>query len=133
MLPINRTVTASNESSCVLTANRGLNEGSVEERLCSASAGKDAVLDPPVCKLLLWTENQTQRNKEYLWSRSESACDFSALCSVLSTHLTFCVHSKQITLRKFIANKKQDLSACRLCWLLHMCSWKYGGAAWSGR
>lgn len=59
MLPMNRTFIASNVSSCVLTANRALNEGSVEERLCSASAGKDVELDPLVCKLLLWTENQT--------------------------------------------------------------------------
>lgn len=37
------------------------------------------------------------------------------------TRLTFCVHSKQITLRNFIGNKKWDLSACSLCWLLHVC------------
>lgn len=49
-------------------------------------------------------------------------CDLSPLCTVLSTHLTFCVHSKQITLRKFIANTNHDLSACRVCWLLHVYS-----------
>lgn len=58
MLPTDRTVVASRVSSCVVTANGGLNEGSVEEGVFSASARKDVVRDPLVCKLLLWTENQ---------------------------------------------------------------------------
>lgn len=43
--------------------------------------------------------------------RSEK-CDFCALCRVLGMHLA-CTHSKQITLQNFIANKQQDLRACR--------------------
>lgn len=58
MLPTNGTVVVSRVSSCVDTANTGLNEGSVRERLFSAPARKDIVLDPLVCKFLLWTENQ---------------------------------------------------------------------------
>jgi len=41
---------------------------------------------------------------------------------VLCAHLAVCVRSEQITLRKFIANKKQRLSACRSCWLLRVCA-----------
>lgn len=96
-------------SSCVITANRSLSEGLVKERVFSASARKDVVLKSLVCKLLPQTENQTHRNKEYLWTRSKrEKCDFSASCRV-RMHLT-CAHSKQKTLQNFIANKKQDLS-----------------------
>lgn len=127
----------------VLTASKGvfmchhsqqklkwrLSEG---ESVFSASARKDVVLKSLICKLLLQTESQTQ-TQEYLWSRSKSEkCEFCALCRVLSMHLT-CTHSKQVTLQNFIANKKQDLSACRFCWPLHMCTSKYHGAACSGR